>query len=158
MQFKVPQDVQREDTIIGPLTLRQMIILGIGGGIAYALYVTLAATYFAEVWLPPVGIVVIITLAFAFLKIHNMPFPLFIMNFAQYHILARKRIWIQGADSPYLSLISYLDRKPEKKADEKKKAKAPQTIAELTMVLDTHGEKAEKHDQLQKLIEQNYKN
>ncbi|MBI4234754.1 PrgI family protein [Candidatus Peregrinibacteria bacterium] len=155
MQFKVPQDVQREDTIIGPLTLKQMITLGIGGGIAYAIYITLAKTYFMEVWLPPVAIVVVITLAFAFLKIHNMPFQLFIMNFAQYHILAKKRIWIQEADSPYISLLSFLEQKQQKKSEDSKKTKEKPTIAELTKVLDTHGEK---HDKLQKLVEQNYKN
>ena len=41
MQYKVPQDVQREDTIIGPLTLKQLGILGVGGGIAYGIYISL---------------------------------------------------------------------------------------------------------------------
>ena len=35
MRFKVPQDVQREDTIIGPITFKQLIIMIIGGGIGY---------------------------------------------------------------------------------------------------------------------------
>ena len=36
MQFKIPQDVQRADKIVGPLTLRELIIVGIGGGFTYA--------------------------------------------------------------------------------------------------------------------------
>ena len=74
MRHKVPQDVQREDTIIGPITLRQLAILGGGGAIAYVIYVSLVKTYFWQVWLPPVIVVSGITLAFAFLKIHNLPF------------------------------------------------------------------------------------
>ena len=81
MQFKVPQDVQREDTIIGPITLKQMVILGIGGGLAYGIYIGLSKSYFIEVWLPPVVIISGITLAFAFLKIHSLPFHIFLMNF-----------------------------------------------------------------------------
>src|SRR3989338_11249649 len=96
MQFKVPQDVQREDTIIGPITLKQLAILGVGGGLAYATYVGLSATYFIEVWLPPTVIISGITLAFTFLKIHSLPFHEFLMNFLEYHLLPRQRSWIQG--------------------------------------------------------------
>ena len=113
MKYKVPQDVQREDTIIGPLTLKQMGILGAGGGVAYAIYISLATDYFIEIWLPPVAIVVVITLAFAFLKIHSMPFYLFLMNFLEYKILPNKRTWVQGSDSYYPSKIDLL--KPKEK-------------------------------------------
>ena len=96
MQFKVPQDVQREDTIIGPLTLKQLGILGLGGGLAYAIYVSLAKSYFMEIWLPPVAIVGGLTLAIAFLKIHNLSFGFYIMYLVEYHLLPKKRVWTQG--------------------------------------------------------------
>lgn len=139
MQYKVPQDVQREDTIIGPLTLKQMTILGIGGGIAYALYVSLAQLYFVEIWLPPVVIVSSLTLAFTFLKVHSLPFHVYLMNLIEYQLLPRKRIWVQGTGTP-----SY-DFAPEKKKDKKnnvsKVNKSNKTLAELTEVLDSHGTK-----------------
>lgn len=31
MQYKIPQNVQIEDKIVGPLTLKQLIICGVGG-------------------------------------------------------------------------------------------------------------------------------
>ena len=52
LQYKIPQDVQREDTIIGPITMRQLIICAIGGGIAYTLYMILSKSYYMSVWLP----------------------------------------------------------------------------------------------------------
>ena len=45
MQFKVPQDVQRADRIVGPLTLRQLIICGIGFTISYGIYTVLGRDY-----------------------------------------------------------------------------------------------------------------
>lgn len=139
MQFKVPQDVQRKDTIIGPLTLNQMIILGIGGGLAYAIYVGLAKGYYIEIWLPPVAIISIVTLAFAFLKIHSLPFHEFLMNLIEYKMLAQKRYWIQGTGAPF---ISSFEREQNKKKDMtgKKIKKQNQSLEEISKVLDTHGQ------------------
>jgi len=137
MQFKVPQDVQREDTIIGPITLKQLIILGVGGGVAYAIYVSLAKTYYMEIWLPPVAIVAALTVALAFLKIYNMSFEKFMMRFFEYTMLSRKRIWIQGSGRPF-----YMPE-PVKKAEKKviSEDKRPKkSLKELTDILDTHGD------------------
>ncbi len=171
MQYKVPQNVQREDTIIGPVTLRQMIILGIGGGIAYATYISLAKTYFLEVWLPPVGIISALTLAIAFLKIHHMEFHVFLMNFIEYHLLPKKRIWLQGTGSPFISSLNTKKAK-EKEAKVAVSDKNQRSLAELTTILDSHGksgiaaddkEEVElspeaKKENLNQMIEQNYKN
>ena len=102
MQYKVPQNVQREDQIIGPLTLRQLAIVGIGGGISYMIYIQLSKTYFAEIWLPPVFIVAALTIALAFLKIHGLPFYQFLMHLVEYKFLPKKRIWIQKTGNPYI--------------------------------------------------------
>lgn len=130
MQFKVPQNVQREDTIIGPVTLRQMAILGIGGGIAYTLYISLSKIYYAYVWGPIVGLIALLTVAFAFLKIHNLPFHRFLMNTIEFNLLAKKRIWIQGADSPK---GSNLEKKTAKTApvELEKQKKSIQEISKL---------------------------
>lgn len=41
---KIPQNVHVEDRIVGPLTLRQTIIIVLGGGFSYALYASLSKT------------------------------------------------------------------------------------------------------------------
>lgn len=164
MQFKVPQDVQREDTIIGPITIRQLIILGIGGTITYAIYVSLAKTYFLEVWLLPVVLTGGLTLAFAFLKIHSLEFHEFLMNFIEYHLLPRNRFWIQGTGSAF---VPPFEEKKEKKAPiQAPQAKPQKSLSELTKVLDSYGgneeneeiehSKQEKKAALNSLISQNY--
>lgn len=165
MQYKVPQDVQREDTIIGPLTLKQMIILGVGGGICYAIYVSLSKTYFLEIWLPPVVIISGITLAFAFLKIHSLPFHEFLMDFIEYHLLPRQRNWIQGTGTVFISPFEKIE-KQEEKIQDIGPTKSKQSLKELTKVLDSKGEseieeekeleESERKKQLDKLINQNY--
>ncbi|MBT4917811.1 PrgI family protein [Candidatus Peregrinibacteria bacterium] len=159
MRFKVPQEVQREDTIIGPLTLKQMGILGVGGGIAYTIYIGLAKTYFMEIWLPPVLIVSAITLAFTFLRIHDLPFHKFVMNYIEYLVLPRQRIWIQGSDTHYEKFLAEAPKKIKKEKKEDKKPK--KSIEELTQVLDSHGEnqltQGEKKEKLNEIVNKNYK-
>ncbi|MBI2634547.1 PrgI family protein [Candidatus Peregrinibacteria bacterium] len=140
MQYKVPQNVQREDTIVGPLTLKQLIILAIGGGLAYATYISLSKAYIVSVWLPPTVILGLATLAFAFLKIHNLPFHEFLMNLLEYHILPRKRIWTQGADTPFISSFDKEKMDIEKKKEIKFDKKPQKSLEEITKVLDTHGQ------------------
>lgn len=142
LQFKIPQNVQREDRIVGPLTLKQLIICMVGGGITYAVYITLAKEYFMEIWLPPVIIIAILTMAVAFAKINDIPFPKWILLQIEFIFKPRKRIWTQGAGDVFIS--AYRIKKPteEDKKREKKKEEIKPTIDqinELTKILDTYG-------------------
>lgn len=165
MQFKVPQDVQRADTIVGPLTWKQLIMLGAGGGICYAIYVSLAKTYYMEIWLPPIVIVGALTLALAFLKIHGLDFEKFALCFIEYHFLPKKRIWQKGQAE---SFMIYLQRRSEEKKTKKPVSGAQiqekkKTIKELSKILDSYGgshpelveaelEKHQKKEMLQNII------
>lgn len=97
MQFKVPQNVQREDTIVGPLTLRQLIICAIGFTISYGIYVSLAKFYLWITWLPPVAIITLITLAFAFLRPLDLSFTKYVLLFIEFSLLPKKRLWIKAS-------------------------------------------------------------
>ncbi len=72
--IKIPQNVHIEDHIVGPLTLRQILIVGAGAGFSYALYGMLTNAYGAlalpvtiMVWIPAV-----IASAFAFVRINDL--------------------------------------------------------------------------------------
>src|SRR3990167_7012089 len=114
MQFKIPQNGQREDTIIGPITLRQLIILGIGGGIGYVIYLTLAKKYFIEIWLPPVLFVGLLTVAFAFVKIRNLSFLKYLLLLIVYNLIPRKRTWLKWSEDLFILGLN------EPKKEEKK--------------------------------------
>ncbi len=46
MQFQVPQFIESEDKIIGPLTIRQFIYVGIAGAFCFVLYFTVKTWLF----------------------------------------------------------------------------------------------------------------
>lgn len=140
MQFKVPQNVQREDRIVGPLTLRQLIICGIGGGIAYTIYVSLGKDYIWITWLPPVVIILGITALFAFIKPLDLTFGKFILTYLEFLLLPQKRIWIQASSEV---LTAGYHQKSKSKAEQKAEEKAQlvenkaKKIMELSKILDT---------------------
>ena len=137
MQFKVPQDVQREDTIVGPLTMKQLLIVAMGGGMAYASYVTLAQNYYWQVWAPPTAIIGILTLSFAFLKIHNLTFFKFVLALIEFLFLPRRRIWIKGAAEVTKTMGE--QTKTQKKPEAPKKEKSLKNLDQLIKILDSRG-------------------
>lgn len=141
MQFKVPQNVQREDTIVGPLTFKQLIICGIGGGIAYGFYTVLSKEYTWPVWFPPVLFFGGFTIAFAFVKVHDLTFLQYLSSLFAYHYLPKKRIWIKGSadvitplEEPKTSAIESAEQtKKEKQENTMKK------LDSLVQILDSKG-------------------
>ncbi len=97
MQYKVPQNVQREDRIVGPLTLKQLVICGIGGFIAYGIYTSLGRLYLWITWLPPVVLVVGLTLAFSFVRPLDLSFGKWILCWVQFSLLPRRRLWLKAS-------------------------------------------------------------
>jgi hypothetical protein len=73
--IKIPQNVYIEDRIIGPITLRQIILLGIGGGISYSMWSILAQANGGSAPLPLTIIACIpfvISAAFGFVKVNDL--------------------------------------------------------------------------------------
>ena len=142
MQAKVPQNVQMADRIVGPLTLRHMIIIGAGGGLAYLVYVILARTYYWEVWFPPVLIISLITLAAAFLRIYNVSFGKFLILLLESILIPRKRVWRKADAEVTITSIPQKPKNTNKKISKEKKEKAEQTIKKIkniSEILDNYG-------------------
>ena len=126
MQYKIPQEIGNEDRLIGPLSLRQLIIVGIGGGLAYMIYISLSKTTDAIVYIPPMVVIILLTLAIAFFKKDNLTFTRMSLLFLEMTINPTKRVWVNfaGDISPFklIEVFSQADiQKIEKKqaVDEK---------------------------------------
>jgi hypothetical protein len=80
MQFQVPQFIDIEDKVIGPLTIKQFLYLLVAGVIIFILYniLNLLATIILAI--PVIGI----ACALAFVKIHNQPFINTLGNFFKF--------------------------------------------------------------------------
>lgn len=90
-QYKVPQDVESEDTIIGPLTFRQFIYALIGvacGGISFALFKSV----------PIIGIIIggpptLLFLLLGLYKRQDQPFEAYFLALLGYMGRPKYRVW-----------------------------------------------------------------
>ena len=141
MQFKVPQNVQREDTIVGPLTMRQLIITAVGGGITYGIYTILAKDYTWQVWFLPTFIALAITIAFAFVSVHELSFVQYLVSGFAYNILPKQRIWVKGAGDPAQPFEQPKITSTEKSRDVKKETQQAtiKKLDSLVQILDSKG-------------------
>lgn len=96
MQFQVPQFIDIEDKIFGPLTFKQFVYLAGGGGLSFVLYALLPLF----IALPLIAGVVALSLALAFYKYNEKPFVFFIESFLRYIVSSRLYIWRKEPKKP----------------------------------------------------------
>lgn len=150
MQFKIPQNVQMEDKIVGPLTLKHMIVLGTGGGLAYVVYIVLSRAYYWEIWALPVAIISILTVIIAFVKVYNVSFAKFILLFIEYNILPRKRKWVKASGDIFLHKPIVIDSKKKKKVKTEKSKETLESIQKLDEISKKLDEYSDKFESIQK--------
>ena len=133
IRFIVPQFIDAEDKIIGPVTVRQFIIVIVGGLFIFAAYKLADFTLF----LLETFIIAVVTLAFAFVKVNGAPFHLFFANFLNTLVKAKIRVWKKEN-----IITQELKSKDEDKAltyVREKRLLPSRKLAELSLVIDTGG-------------------
>lgn len=90
MRFQVPQFIEVEDKIFGPLSLKQFIYLAGGGGIALGLFVLIPYRLVAILLALPF---VVLAVALAFYKMNNRPFVYMLESIFRYFVGSRLYIW-----------------------------------------------------------------
>ncbi len=131
MQFKVPQNIDMQDRIIGPLTLSQFFYLLFGGLLIYILFNKLVLnglTFFFVILAIPIGV---FTFAMAFIKIQDRPFPSFFAAAVGFFSRPRERVWAH-----YVPPVTA--KTPPKKVAEVRSAKTLDTVqvGEIASILD----------------------
>ena len=109
MRYQVPQFIDVEDKIFGPLTLKQFIYLVGGIGMSFVIWRTLPLTIAVFLILILGGL----SLALAFYRVNDRPFILFMESALKY--LVSKRLYLWQANRPVEK-----KKKIEEKADEVK--------------------------------------
>ncbi|MGB2762408.1 MAG: PrgI family protein [Minisyncoccales bacterium] len=116
MRFTVPKFIEHEAKIVGPLTFKQFIYVGIAGGISFVLYFTipLAQCLIAAVILMGGALVL------AFVKIEGRSLPTIIKDFFMFSSSPKLYIWKKKGLPP-----KFLEKEPfSTKTAEGKKEKA----------------------------------
>ncbi len=114
MRFQVPQFIEVEDKIFGPLTVKQFIYLAGGAGLSFIIY-TYLPFFLAILVIIPVAALAI---ALALYKVNNRAF-IFVIEAAFKYLLASK-----------LYIWKKMERKPEHKT--KEVAAAPMYVPKLS--------------------------
>jgi len=97
MRFEVPQFIEIEDKIFGPLTWRQFLYLGGGVGMGVVLFLTTNIIVFVLVGLP----LALLAGALAFYPVNNRPFSFFLEAIINYVKGTKLYIWKQEREVVY---------------------------------------------------------
>lgn len=89
MQFQVPQFIDIEDRIIGPLTLKQFLYLAGAGGVLFILFMLLESFLFIFVAPPIAGV----ALALAFVKVNGRDFLFYLASLINFFTKPRLYLW-----------------------------------------------------------------
>ena len=91
MQFKVPQFIDVEDKIFGPLTWKQFLYLAGGAGVCFFFFRILPLWAAIPLMLPFAAL----SLSLTFLKINERPFPFILQAYISYALQNKLYIWKQ---------------------------------------------------------------
>ena len=136
MQYKVPQNIDKEDEIVGPLTLVQFSYVAIAGAIDFLIFKALPGFLGILIILP----ITLIGVAFAFVKIQDRPLLVFIQSFVNYTRKPKIRVWQKISDRPILK--EKAPSTPTDSATVAPKAYDKAKIAKLSAMLDARGHSA----------------
>lgn len=98
MQFQVPQFIETEDKIVGPLSIRQFIYIAVGGGVSAMLF------FILQMWLWIVFTIFLLggAIAIAFVKIEGR--PLSRVLFSAFNFYWNPRTYVWQPDHPQVEL------------------------------------------------------
>ncbi|MEX0878055.1 MAG: PrgI family protein [Candidatus Spechtbacterales bacterium] len=93
-QYPVPQFIDRETRLVGPLTVRQMIIFGIDAAVLFVLWFVLnkITFIFAAIVLTSAAIIL------AFIKINGQPLTTIVFSLLNYFLQPRLYLWGKQED------------------------------------------------------------
>lgn len=90
MRFQVPQFIDVEDKIFGPLTIKQFIFLAGGGGISFLVYALVDSLIISVV---PIILIMGASATLAFYKINKRPFISIMESAFKYFFGPKLYIW-----------------------------------------------------------------
>jgi hypothetical protein len=109
MRYQVPQFIEVESKIFGPLTLKQFIYLAGGAGLLFLFYIFLPLWLTVLFGFPVAGLAAALT----FYKVNNQPFIKVMENAIKHYLSGRLYLW---------------KKIPQQKIKEEEKAKQPQEV------------------------------
>jgi hypothetical protein len=135
MQYTVPKFIDQEDKIVGPITVRQFLIMIVGAIFIAIAYALLRFTPF----LVAAIFISVVTGVVAFLKINGRPFHFFFISFIERTKKPAVRVWNKELSDA--ELRHYLKVKKEEvvTAPARRARLSTSHLSQLSLVVDTGG-------------------
>lgn len=134
-QFVVPQFLDVEDKVIGPITVRQFIILLVAGGLVFVAYKVSDFTLFL-LWLL---LIAVLTIVFAFIKINGRPVHYLLLNIFETLNRPHLTLWDKRVTAAELKrTLRGVEVKPIV-PHRVKPLVGSSRLAELSLIVDTGG-------------------
>lgn len=137
-KFVVPQFIDVEDKVIGPITIRQFVLMVIGGILIFVSFKFADVTLFLLLAV----IIGLIVFLFGFFKVNGASFHSFLLNVLMTFKKPSLRVWHKDLREEELK---FLFQKPKETEEEKEKNKLKKPVSasrlsELSLIVDTRGE------------------
>jgi hypothetical protein len=138
-KFVVPQFIDNEDKILGPITVRQFLICLFSLLPLFILYRIFPFLYFV-----PLGLMVLgLAGTFAFLRVNGQPFHVFAMNALQTGMRPALRVWNRQLDEAQIRAQLHQEREAAKRpkvvSAEVKPLPAMRHLRDLSLMVNTGG-------------------
>lgn len=138
LQYKIPQNIGIEDKIVGPFSLRQLIIVAVGVGISYVLFAASSKLY--ELGILEYIIIALpglIALAVALIKVNDLTFTQYLLLALEFAIKPKRRLWNHLGISMLVDPnLNEVQKSKQIKVEKKKKNV---NLKDLTRILDSGG-------------------
>lgn len=134
-QFVVPQFIDVEDKIFGPITTRQFLIILVASFICFIAYKLADLALFAVI----LSLVGGGALVLAFVKINGQAFHFFLLNLAQTMRSPGQRIWYKSYPDDELNYLRKLGTEEAPEAEEAAHTAKRSHIRNLALQVNTGG-------------------
>ncbi len=134
-KFTVPQFIEVEDKIFGPITVRQFVIILVDGIFLAIVYKLADLTLFALFLIIFGGF----GLVLAFVKINGQQFHYFLLNLFQTLRKPAIRVWFKKYADSELRYLMKEEKLPPPPAPLLKEARLVSHLSDLALVVDTGG-------------------
>ncbi len=138
-KFVVPQFIDNEDKILGPITVRQFLICLFALLPIFILYKVLSFIVFIPAALAVAGLAG----TFAFLKVNGQPFHIFAVNALQTSMRPTLRVWNRQLDEAQIRAYLKQERdallRPQEAAVARKAAPTTRHLRDLSLMVNTGG-------------------
>jgi hypothetical protein len=140
---KIPQNVYVEDRIFGPISLRQIIICLLTGGVSYLLFSSLAAMGQTSIFAKAIALMpFLLGTAFAFVKVNGITLTRFCLLMIERADKPRTRVWsprrgiIISIGTASVKSTEEIAKETRLEAEKRREDEKRKRIAELSNLLD----------------------